>query len=63
MAFQPSSLLELAARVIAVNKIEYDASELPVTLGRYLGSSNHCVNPNCGGVYFDTKVRERERED
>jgi len=57
MSFQPSSLLELAARVITVHKVKFDKSDLPLTLSHYLECSHHCVNPKCGGVYFDTKVR------
>ncbi len=56
MAFQPSSLLELSARVVSVKKVPVFPGDVPDNLYRYLHSSRSCVNPNCGGVYFDTKV-------
>ncbi len=56
MSFQPSSLLELSARVAAVSGVPFSEEDLPRTLQEYLGSSHRCVNPSCKGVYFNTRV-------
>ncbi len=56
MSFQPSSLLELAARAVTVHRLPVADGDLPRTLADYLSASHQCVNPNCKGVYFDTKV-------
>ncbi len=56
MSFQPSSLLELAARVVTVSGLAVREGELPATVLDYLGSSRRCVNPSCKGVYFNTRV-------
>lgn len=56
MANQPSSLLELAGRVIKVKNIQYSEEDLPLSLQRYLRTSGSCVNPACSGVYFDNRV-------
>lgn len=56
MTYQPSSLLELTARVIITNRIDYQPDDLPHTLHGFLHSSHQCVNPKCQGVYFNTRV-------
>lgn len=56
MANQPSSLLELAGRVIKVKNIQYSEEDLPMSLHRYLTTSGSCVNPACSGVYFHNRV-------
>ncbi len=56
MSFQPSSLLELAARVVTVRGLSVGQGDLPATLHEYLQSSRSCVNPSCKGVYFNTRV-------
>ncbi len=56
MTYQPSSLLELAARVITIHRLPVAEGELPATLAHFLCSSNRCLNPKCKGVYFNSKV-------
>jgi len=56
MDYQPSSLLELAGRVIKTQNIEYQPADLPLSLHRYLNMSHECKNPSCNGVYFDHRV-------
>lgn len=56
MNFQPSSLLELAARQVKVENIPYDEWELPRNVNEYMKNSHSCVNPSCKGVYFDSRV-------
>jgi len=56
MVFQPSSLVELAARVIKVNSVPYLEWEVPRHLRDLLNCSHNCVNPTCKGVYFNSKV-------
>ncbi|XP_046663862.1 leucine-rich repeat-containing protein 58 [Homalodisca vitripennis] len=56
MTYNPPSLLEVAARSIKVNRIQYDARDLPYSLREYLNSAHHCVNPKCQGVFFDNRV-------
>lgn len=56
MEYQPSSLLEIAARSIKTEKVAYTKDDLPVSLQRYLSTPHQCVNPNCNGVYFDHRV-------
>lgn len=56
MTFQPSSLLELTARVMITKQITYMPDDLPASLQSYLRSSHHCVNPACRGVYFNSRV-------
>lgn len=55
MDFQASSLLELAARVIKIHKLPYTENDLPRSLVSYLQSAQHCVNPSCCGVYFESR--------
>jgi len=50
LSFDPPSLLELAGRVIKVEKLPYSATDLPRNLTRYLNSACRCVNPNCKGM-------------
>ena len=56
MNFQPSSLLELASIKVKVEKIPYTEEELPRAVIDYMNNSHSCVNPNCKGVYFDSRV-------
>ncbi len=57
MSHQPSSLLELSARSISVHRVPYDpARDLPPALRNYLTTSHRCLNPDCEGVYFDSRV-------
>ena len=56
MNFQPSTLMELASIKVKVEKIPYDDEDLPRVLNDYMMNSHSCVNPNCKGVYFDSKV-------
>lgn len=50
LAFEPPSLLELAGRVVKVEKIQYSSNDIPTNLTRYLDSACRCVNPNCKGM-------------
>jgi len=56
MEYQPSSLLELAGRVVRKNRIPYEEDDLPTSLHKYLSMAHECVNPSCNGVYFDHRV-------
>jgi len=56
MVFQPTSLVELAARVIKVHDVPYEDWEVPSHLARLLKCSHNCVNPTCKGVFFSSKV-------
>ncbi|KAF9807797.1 hypothetical protein SFRURICE_000578 [Spodoptera frugiperda] len=56
MTLQPPSLLELAGRTIKLHEIPIRAGEVPLTLMRYLGAAQCCVNPKCKGVFFDNRV-------
>ncbi|XP_075976674.1 leucine-rich repeat-containing protein 58 [Anticarsia gemmatalis] len=56
MTLQPPSLLELAGRTIKLHEIPVRFGEVPVTLMRYLGAAQCCVNPKCKGVFFDNRV-------
>lgn len=49
LSFDPPSLLELAGRVIKVERVQYSKADIPMNLIRYLGSACRCVNPNCKG--------------
>jgi hypothetical protein len=51
-----SSLLELSARAVKINRIPYSESDLPRGLSGFLNSAEHCVNPKCCGVYFESRV-------
>lgn len=48
----PTSLKEMAARVVKVNEIPYVTGDIPRTLFDYLNCANCCVNPNCKGNMF-----------
>jgi hypothetical protein len=50
MTYDPPSLLELAARVVKVNKIPYDDQDLAWNLREYLSTARRCVNPKCAGI-------------
>ncbi|KAL2712247.1 leucine-rich repeat-containing protein 58, partial [Vespula squamosa] len=54
MTHNPPSLLELAARVIKTNDMQYDEEHIPRNLVEYLNSGHRCVNPKCKGqgVFF-----------
>ncbi|KAG7165962.1 leucine-rich repeat-containing protein 58-like [Homarus americanus] len=56
LMYNPPSLLELAARVIKLKKVEYTIHDLPHTLVTYLGNGQRCVNPKCKGMYFTSCV-------
>lgn len=56
LVYNPPSLLELAGRVVKVEKIRYTYEDLPRNLVRYLDSAQRCVNPQCKGVYFTSRV-------
>merc|ERR1719362_1640149 len=56
MAFKPASLLELSARVIKNFSLKYSERTLPGQVIDYMNNSHSCVNPNCKGVYFDSRV-------
>ena len=56
MNFQPSTLLELASIKIKVAGIRYEEEDLPRVVNEYMKNSHSCVNPNCKGVFFDSKV-------
>lgn len=54
MSFEPATLTELAARIVKLKMSKF-CHLLPCHLRSYLGSANHCVNPQCKGVYFEAK--------
>lgn len=54
--FDCPSLLELAGRVVKVNKIPYSRDDLPQSVREYLEAGRRCVNPKCKGVFFDARV-------
>ncbi|XP_015793102.1 leucine-rich repeat-containing protein 58 [Tetranychus urticae] len=56
--YNPPSLLELAGRCIKINRINYPAYMIPQPLHRYLQTAQHCVNPQCQGVYFDSRIEQ-----
>uniref|UniRef100_A0A224XRD2 Putative cytoskeletal regulator flightless-i n=1 Tax=Panstrongylus lignarius TaxID=156445 RepID=A0A224XRD2_9HEMI len=56
MTYNPASLLEISARSIKINNVNYSRSELPQCLIDYLASAHHCLNPKCNGVFFDNRV-------
>ncbi|KAI4484434.1 hypothetical protein M0802_013050 [Mischocyttarus mexicanus] len=56
MTHNPPSLLELAARIIKTNDMQYDEELIPKNLVEYLNSGHRCVNPKCKGVFFDNRV-------
>ncbi|XP_063230347.1 leucine-rich repeat-containing protein 58 [Bacillus rossius redtenbacheri] len=56
MELQPSSLLEMAGRVVKTSRVPYGEGDLPRGLREYLDSAHRCVNPKCTGVYFDNRI-------
>ncbi|KAL8600277.1 hypothetical protein ACOMHN_060896 [Nucella lapillus] len=56
LVYNPPSLLELAGRVVKVERVRYGRHDLPRHLLRYLDSAQRCVNPQCKGVYFTWRV-------
>ncbi|KAF0309568.1 Leucine-rich repeat-containing protein 58 [Amphibalanus amphitrite] len=56
--YEPSSLLELAARCVKLHNIPYGPGDLPAALIEHLASAKHCVNKRCKGVFFDTRVED-----
>jgi hypothetical protein len=58
MVYNPPTLLEMAGRCIKLHRLPADEYTLPVHLLRYLRTAQRCVNPNCEGVYFDTRVEQ-----
>lgn len=55
--FNPPTLLELAGRKIKTKNIPYNRLFLPRRLSHYLDTAKRCVNPQCDGVYFDSRVK------
>lgn len=49
MAYNPSSLIELAARSVLQHNIEVEPGDVPDTVMSYLTSAHRCVNPKCKG--------------
>lgn len=49
LMYNPPSLLELAARVIKLKRVEYTSRDLPRNLVGYLSNGQRCVNPQCKG--------------
>ncbi|GFO39701.1 leucine-rich repeat-containing protein [Plakobranchus ocellatus] len=58
LVYNPPSLMELAGRVIKIEKIVYTEEDLPRCLVSYLDSAQRCVNPKCKGVYFSSRVEQ-----
>ncbi|XP_025921269.1 leucine-rich repeat-containing protein 58 [Apteryx rowi] len=58
LTYNPPSLQELAGRTIKTRNVPYAPSDLPENLVRYLSLASNCPNPKCGGVYFDSCVRQ-----
>ncbi|CAG5130836.1 unnamed protein product [Candidula unifasciata] len=58
LVYNPPALLELSGRVIKIEKVRYTSEDLPVSLIRYLDSAQRCVNPQCKGVYFSSRVEQ-----
>ncbi|NWR00934.1 LRC58 protein, partial [Paradoxornis webbianus] len=58
LTYNPPSLQELAGRTVKTRNVPYAPSDLPDSLVRYLSLASNCPNPKCGGVYFDSCVRQ-----
>uniref|UniRef100_A0ACB8ESZ4 Uncharacterized protein n=1 Tax=Sphaerodactylus townsendi TaxID=933632 RepID=A0ACB8ESZ4_9SAUR len=58
LTYNPPSLRELASRTIKIRNVPYVSGDLPENLLRYLDLASNCPNPKCGGVYFDSCVRQ-----
>jgi len=56
LTYSPSSLVELAGRVVVQSKL--DSSQLPAQLKQRIGSAKCCPNPACAGVYFDNQYKQ-----
>lgn len=56
LTYEVPSLLEFSARVIKIDKVKYSENDLPKNLLHYLDSCRRCVNPECKGVYFASRV-------
>lgn len=56
MVDTPPTLLELSARIVKIEKVQYREGDLPLDLMNYLQSACRCVNPKCKGVYFSSRV-------
>lgn len=56
LRYEVPSLLELSARSVRNNNLAFESAGLPSRLVRFLSSATRCINPNCKGVYFVTKV-------
>ncbi|KAI6649216.1 Leucine-rich repeat-containing protein 58-like [Oopsacas minuta] len=54
---QVPSLVELSCYIIKKLHIPYETI-IPKYLTNYLDGSKECDNPNCDGVYFETKVKK-----
>lgn len=51
------SLLELSARTLSKEHVPYPRELIPTTLDEYLHSAQHCDNPHCNGVYFQSRIQ------
>ena len=51
------TLLELSARTLLKERVPYLRELVPGSLDEYLHSARHCDNPNCNGVYFQSRVQ------
>ena len=49
LVIDPPSLLELAGRVVKIERLVYESEGLPKCLVKYLQSAQRCVNPHCKG--------------
>lgn len=56
LSFDPPSLMELAGRVIKIEKVPFTSVDLSKDMFQYLSSAQRCVNPSCKGVYFSARV-------
>lgn len=58
LTYDPPSLQELAGRTVKTHNVPYAPDDLPGNLFKYLSLASNCPNPKCGGVYFDSCVRQ-----
>ena len=59
MVYEPPSLLELAGRIVKIERIKYSKTDLPQNLIKYLHSAQSCVNPKCRGrhkIWYHVQV-------
>eukprot|EP00040_Diaphanoeca_grandis_P035408 m.222644 g.222644 ORF g.222644 m.222644 type:complete len:473 (+) comp33380_c0_seq1:353-1771(+) len=54
---QPLSLMELAGRVVKLQRIKYDTKAVPAEVKHFLNNAQQCNNPACAGVYFQSSVK------